>query len=85
MKTKEKLFRNTEGEYLYLFNWIGGGFNDVWAKSKKEAYRKVVKERKEWEEKNPTHVELRPDYKSMRRCTYTQYQEHNRKGWMMFV
>lgn len=28
MKTKEKLYRNKYGEYLYLFNWIGGGFND---------------------------------------------------------
>jgi len=23
--SKEKLYRNKDGEYLYLFNWIGGG------------------------------------------------------------
>jgi hypothetical protein len=80
---KEKLYRNVNGEYLYLFNWIGGGFNDVWAPSKREAYAKVVRENKEHEKKNPTYVKLRPDYKSMRRCTYSEYQAQNRMGWMM--
>ena len=40
---KEKLYRSVNGEYLYLFNWTSGGFNDVWAKSKREAYAKVVR------------------------------------------
>jgi hypothetical protein len=80
---KEKLYRNQQGEYLYLFNWVEGGFNDVWASSKKEAYRKVVNERKEWEIKNPTYSKLRPDFKSMSRCTYSQYQSQNSLGWMM--
>ena len=57
---KEKLFKNTNGEFLYLFNWVGGGFNDVWAPNKKEAYRRVVNERKNWEEKNPTYSKLCP-------------------------
>jgi hypothetical protein len=83
MKQKEKLYRNTQGEYLYLFNWTSGGFNDVWAPSKKEAYRRVVNERKEWESKNPTYSQLRPDYKSMRRCTYSQYQSQNSLGWSL--
>lgn len=83
MKQKEKLFRNVQGEYLYLFNWTCGGFNDVWARTKKEAYRLVVDERKISEEQNPSHSKLRPDYKSMRRCTYSQYQEQNSMGWMM--
>ena len=82
--TKEKLFRNASGEYLYLFNWVGGGFNDVWAPSKKEAYRQIIQERKEFELKYPDNVKLRPDYKSLRRCTYSQYQEQNKLGWMMF-
>jgi hypothetical protein len=80
---KEKLYRNQQGEYLYLFNWVQGGFNDVWASSKKEAYRKVTTERKEWEVKNPSHNKLRPDFESMRRCTYSQYQSQNSLGWMM--
>jgi len=55
----------------------------VWAKSKREAYAKVVREHKEHEKKYPTHVKLRPDYKTMRKCTYSQYQAQNRMGWMM--
>ena len=79
----ERLLKNSKGEYRYQFNWIGGGFNDVWAKSKREAYAKVVREHKEREKKYPTHVKLRPDYKTMRKCTYSEYQEQNKMGWMM--
>ena len=68
---------------LPLFNWIGGGFNDVWAPNKKEAYKLIIQERLESEKKYPDHVKLRPDYKSIRRCTYSQYQEQNKLGWMM--
>ena len=32
---------------LYLFNWKCGGFNDVWAPNKREAYKRVMQERKE--------------------------------------
>jgi hypothetical protein len=32
----EKLLKNDLGQYRYQFNWIGGGFNDVWAKNIKE-------------------------------------------------
>jgi len=82
---KEKLYRSSNGDYLYLFNWIGGGFNDVWAPNKREAYKRVMKERKEWEKENPTYVKLRPDYDSMRRCTYSQYQEQNKMGWLLSI
>lgn len=27
----EKLLKNSNGQYRYLFNWVGGGYNDVWA------------------------------------------------------
>jgi hypothetical protein len=77
------LYKNQQGEYLYLFNWTCGGFNDVWAPNKKEAYRRVVKKREDIE--NPTYVKLRPDYKSMRRCTYSEYQKQNALGWMMSI
>jgi hypothetical protein len=80
---KEKLYRSVNGDYLYLFNWIGGGFNDVWAPSKREAYARVMRERKDSEEKYPKNAKLQPDYKSMRRCTYSQYQEQNKLGWML--
>ena len=80
---KEKLYRSVNGDYLYLFNWIGGGFNDVWAPSKTEAYARVMRERKDSEKKYPKNAKLRPDYKSMRKCTYSQYQEQNKIGWML--
>lgn len=82
--TKEKLYRTTNGNYLYLFNWIGGGFNDVWAPTKKEAYKRIMDERRLAESKYPSLVKLRPDYKSIRRCTYSEYQEQNKLGWMLF-
>jgi hypothetical protein len=81
--SKEKLYRSVNGDYLYLFNWIGGGFNDVWAPNKREAYARVMREQRANEEKYPTHVKLRPDYKSMRRCTYSQFEEQNKLGWML--
>ena len=80
---KEKLYRSVNGDYLYLFNWIDGGFNDVWAPSKKEAYEKVMNEVLDTEKKYPDHAKLRPNYKTLRRCTYSQYQEQNKLGWMM--
>ena len=30
---KENLLKNSKGQYRYLFNWVGGGFNDIWAKN----------------------------------------------------
>ena len=53
---KEKLYRSVNGDYLYLFNWVGGGFNDVWAPSKREAYARVMREQKEHEAKYPKNV-----------------------------
>lgn len=78
-------YSNRDGEYLYLFNWVEGGFNDVWAKTKREAYARVMRERRESAEKYPTHVKLTPDYGSMRRCTYEEYQQQNRMGWMLTI
>ena len=44
-----KMKRN--GEYLYLFNWVDGGFNDVWAPNMKEARRRVAQEQKDHKKK----------------------------------
>lgn len=40
------LLKNTRGEYNYQFNWMDcnghpTGFNDVWAKNKREAIKKA--------------------------------------------
>ncbi len=82
---KEKLYRSVNGDYLYLFNWKCGGFNDVWAPNKREAYKRVMLEQKKHESEYPTHTKLRPDYDSMRRCTYSQYQEQNKMGWLLSI
>ena len=82
---KEKLYRSVNGDYLYLFNWKCGGFNDVWSPNKREAYKRVMQEQKKHESEYPTHTKLRPDYDSMRRCTYSQYQEQNKMGWLLSI
>jgi hypothetical protein len=79
----EKLIRDKDGRYNYLFNWIGGGFNNVWAFNMKEARDIVKKERKESEKKYPTHVKLVADPKSFRKATRKMSEEQNRMGWMM--
>jgi hypothetical protein len=33
---REKLLKNSKGQYRYQFNWTSGGFNDIWAKNLKE-------------------------------------------------
>ncbi len=35
-KKYEKLLKNSKGQYRYQFNWVSGGFNDIWAKNLKE-------------------------------------------------
>jgi hypothetical protein len=79
----EKLIRDKDGRYNYLFNWTSGGFNDVWAFNVKEARDIVKKERKESEKKYPTHVKLVADPKSFRKATRKMSDEQNRMGWMM--
>ena len=37
-----KYLKNAKGEYNWLFNWEGGGFNDVWAKTKEEAIKRTT-------------------------------------------
>ncbi len=32
----ETLLKNSKGQYRYQFNWVEGGFNDIWAKNLKE-------------------------------------------------
>ena len=32
----ERLLKNSKDQYRYQFNWVSGGFNDIWAKNLKE-------------------------------------------------
>jgi hypothetical protein len=65
-------YKNSKGENLYMFGWLEAkpgskdfrpttGGNSEWAKTKHAAIAKVNRERKEFEKKNPTYVQLRVD------------------------
>jgi len=38
---KGGLIKNDKGEYLWIFNWVGGGGNEVWAKTIKDAIERA--------------------------------------------
>jgi hypothetical protein len=72
---RETLLKNSKGEYQYLFNWIGGGFNDIWAKNLKEF--KV-----ELKRQFPTYVD-KVNYSTLHKATPTISKEWDRMGVMM--
>ena len=67
--TIETYLKNKEGEYNWLFNWKGGGFNDVWAKTEKQAISKVKAQCLKSKKDYPTHVLLVANEKSFRKAT----------------
>lgn len=69
---KENLLKNSKGQYRYLFNWIGGGFNDIWAKNLTE-FRSELK-------RQFGTSGLKVNYDTLRKCTPTQSKEWDR-GW----
>jgi len=80
MAKYEKLLKTKDGEYNYQFNWLpdqngNTGFNDVWAKNKKEAIKEI-------ERRFPGS---KPNLKTMYKATQTQADEMNRLGWMMTI
>ena len=72
---REKLLKNSKGEYRYLFNWTGGGFNDVWAKNLKE-FKSEVKRR------FPS-LYKEVNYSTLHKATPTGSRDWDRMGWMM--
>lgn len=69
---KENLLKNSKGQYRYLFNWVGGGFNDIWAKN-------LIEFEKELKLQFGANG-LKVDYRTLRKCTPTQSKEWDR-GW----
>ena len=88
---KEKLLKNSRGEYNYRFNWINEegkttGFNDVWATNKREALKKAKAMEKpakdfDWGRMKGLFV----DVKSMYKATRKQADAMNRLGWMLTI
>jgi hypothetical protein len=40
----EKFIKNSEGQYVWFFNWKGGGYNTVLAKTKLQAIKKATQD-----------------------------------------
>lgn len=64
----------SQGKYLWLFEWEGGGGNDVWAATIEEAYHLASKDTK-----------LKPRLSSFRMCTYQQWADRDRAFQMMCI
>ena len=72
---REKLLKNSKGEYRYQFNWVGGGFNDVWAKNLKE-FKVELKRRF-------GNSNLEVDYKTLHKATESAARSWDKAGNMM--
>jgi hypothetical protein len=82
---EEDFITNKDESYNWLFNWEGGGFNDVWARTKEEAIEKVNQERIEIKKKYPTNKGLKAIPSSFRKATRKTSDAQNRAGWMMSI
>ena len=68
---REKLLKNSKGEYNYHFNWINEngtyvGFNDVWAPNKREAVKLAKKMERpvrwmRWDSNSREYVNVEPN------------------------
>ena len=72
---REKLLKNSKGEYRYQFNWVGGGFNDVWAKNLKD-FKVELKRRF-------GNSNLEVDYKTLHKATESAARSWDKAGNMM--
>ena len=71
----ERLLKNSKGQYRYQFNWVGGGFNDVWAKNLKE-FKVELKRRF-------GNSNLEVDYKTLHKATESGARSWDKAGNMM--
>ena len=69
---REKLLKNSKGEYRYQFNWVGGGFNQIWAKNLKE-FKAEVKRK----------FSLEVDYNTLHKATPSEARSWDKAGDMM--
>jgi hypothetical protein len=71
----EKLLKNSKGQYRYQFNWISGGFNDIWAKNLKE-FKSEFK-------RQFGNSNLDVDYKTLHKATESGARSWDRAGNML--
>jgi hypothetical protein len=72
---REKLLKNSKGQYRYQFNWIGGGFNDIWAKNIIEFMTEV---KRQFGNSN-----LKVDYTTLHKATASSAKSWDDAGNMM--
>ncbi len=72
---REKLLKNSKGQYRYQFNWIGGGFNDIWAKNIVEFMAEV---KRQFGNSN-----LKVDYTTVHKATASSAKSWDDAGNMM--
>ena len=72
---REKLLKNSKGQYRYQFNWIGGGFNDIWAKNIIEFMAEV---KRQFGNSN-----LKVDYTTLHKATASSAKSWDNAGNMM--
>jgi hypothetical protein len=72
---REKLLKNSKGQYRYQFNWIGGGFNDIWAKNIIEFMAEV---KSQFGNSN-----LKVDYTTLHKATASSAKSWDDAGNMM--
>ena len=71
----ERLLKNSKGEYRYQFNWVSGGFNDVWAKNLKD-FKVELKRRF-------GNSNLDVDYKTLHKATESGARSWDKAGDML--
>jgi hypothetical protein len=71
----ERLLKNSKGQYRYQFNWVSGGFNDVWAKNLKEF---KVELNRQFGNSN-----LDVDYKTLHKATESGARSWDKAGNML--
>jgi len=72
---REKLLKNSKGQYRYQFNWMSGGFNDIWAKNIIEFMAEV---KRQFGNSN-----LKVDYTTLHKATESSAKSWDKSGNMM--
>jgi hypothetical protein len=72
---RENLLKNSKGQYRYQFNWIGGGFNDIWASNLKE-FKSELK-------RQFGNSKLEVDYNTLHKATPSEARSWDKAGNMM--
>ena len=72
---REAYLKSHNGNYRYLFNWLGGGFNDIWAKNLKE-FKSELK-------RQFGNSNLDVDYNTLHKATASGARDWDKAGNMM--